>query len=72
VGATAELVDDANGFLLPPGDADELYRALLSLEYRTAAERVRIGEAGRRRALERFAWPVVTEGFINLFRSTAV
>jgi glycosyltransferase involved in cell wall biosynthesis len=72
VGATAELVDEANGYLLPPGDADELHRALLSLEYRTATERMRMGEAGRLRALERFTWPVVTEGFINLFRATAV
>ncbi len=72
VGATAELVDEANGYLLPPGDADELHRALLSLEYRTATERMRMGEAGRIRALERFTWPVVTEGFINLFRAVAV
>lgn len=71
VGATAELVDATNGFLLPPGDVDELYRAVLSLEYRTPHERKLMGQAGRRKVEERFTWPAVTDRFIALFRSVA-
>jgi glycosyltransferase involved in cell wall biosynthesis len=71
VGATAELVDATNGFLLPPGDVDELYRAVLSLEYRTPYERHTMGQAGRRKVEERFTWPAVTEQFIQLFRAVA-
>lgn len=71
VGATAELVDATNGFLLPPGDVDELYRAVLSLEYRTPHERKQMGQAGRAKVEERFTWPAVTDRFIVLFRSVA-
>jgi glycosyltransferase involved in cell wall biosynthesis len=71
VGATAELVDSTNGFLLSPGDVDELYRAVLSLEYRTAHERRLMGQAGCRKVEEHFTWPRVTEQFIQLFRRVA-
>jgi glycosyltransferase involved in cell wall biosynthesis len=68
VGATAELVDNRNGYLLPPGDPDELHRALLSLEYLTAHERRAMGIEGARRVRERFTWPVVTQRFIALVK----
>ncbi len=67
VGATAELVDGANGYLLPPGDTDALHQALLSLEYRTPLERMQLGMEGRRRVEERFTWAAVTDGFVRLF-----
>jgi glycosyltransferase involved in cell wall biosynthesis len=68
VGATAELVDKRNGYLLPPGDPDELHRALLSLEYLTAHERRAMGVEGARRVRERFTWPVVTQQFVALVK----
>ena len=67
VGATAELVDATNGYLIPPGDADELHRALLSLEYLTPQERADLGENGRMKVMERFTWEAVTERFLTLF-----
>jgi glycosyltransferase involved in cell wall biosynthesis len=71
VGATAELVDKGNGYLLPPGDADELYRALLSFDYLTPHERRELGLEGRRRVEERFTWQVVTDHFIALVEEVA-
>jgi glycosyltransferase involved in cell wall biosynthesis len=67
VGATAELVDASNGYLIPPGDADELHRALVSLEYLTSHERAILGENGRRKVEERFTWEAVTGRFLGLF-----
>ena len=67
VGATAELVDSSNGYLIPPGNADELHRAVLSLEYLTPQERALLGERGRNKVGERFTWQAVTRAFEDLF-----
>lgn len=54
VGGLPELVvDGLTGFLVPPGDAEALGRALARL-LRDPAERARMGEAARRRALAEF------------------
>ena len=71
VGATAELVDGSNGLLLPKGDAAALHGALLDFHSRPLKERAALGEAGRSRAAERFTWPAVTDGFLDLFRAVA-
>ena len=71
VGATAELVDASNGYLVPPGSADDLHRALLSLEYLTPHERARLGEHGRRKVDERFTWQAVTRAYVDLFDRVA-
>jgi glycosyltransferase involved in cell wall biosynthesis len=66
VGASAELVDEGNGFLLPPGDADALHRACIALAALDAAARERLGARGRERAASRFSWPAVAEEFGRL------
>lgn len=54
VGGVAELVEDAiTGLLVPPNDPQALKRALAQL-LEEAEVRKRMGEEGRRRALERF------------------
>lgn len=71
VGATAELVDEGNGYLIRSGDAEALYRAVRAFMAASPAERGRMAEVSRARCAERFAWPEVTKGFIALFNEVA-
>lgn len=67
VGATAELVDAGNGFLVPPGDGRALMDAITALMALGADQRRRMGEASLARVQERFTWEVVTRRFEELF-----
>lgn len=71
VGATAELVDATNGYLLPAGDAGALLQAVLAFRALSPMQRAAMGERSRERCAARFGWPSVTEQFIGLFRSVA-
>ncbi|MBK9176733.1 MAG: glycosyltransferase family 4 protein [Flavobacteriales bacterium] len=66
VGATAELVDSENGFLVPPGDAEMLHRTVLRFLALSQADRERMGIAGRSRVEARFTWDAVTKRFLEL------
>jgi glycosyltransferase involved in cell wall biosynthesis len=66
-GATAELVDATNGYLLPKGDAGALYRAVHDLAGRSAEERRTMGAASYHRCRGSFSWPAVTARFVSLF-----
>jgi glycosyltransferase involved in cell wall biosynthesis len=60
VGAAAELVHNGrNGYLLPPGDAQTLYRAVRQLMDTSAENRRDMGLEGYQAARQHFAWPVV-------------
>ncbi len=59
VGATAELVDDSNGRLLPKGDADALYQAIRWFIELPVESRRAMGRASWERVRERFTWPAV-------------
>lgn len=67
VGATAELVSPHNGYLLPPGDAEALYQAIVSFGERSAEVHGKMGRYSRERVIERFSWPAVTEEYVSLF-----
>jgi glycosyltransferase involved in cell wall biosynthesis len=71
VGAAGELVSESNGYLLPPGDAQALYDALIRFSERSNSERAQLGATGYALARERFTWEAVTEDFIKLFREVA-
>ena len=68
VGGIPETVlDGETGLLVPPDDAPALACALLRLlDDRPLARR--LGEAGRRRARERFSWDAVAERALRLYR----
>lgn len=68
-GGLAEIVQDGTtGFLVPPGDADALANALVTiLDNRSLAEQ--LGSSGRQRALKSFSEPVWISHFIDLYRS---
>jgi glycosyltransferase involved in cell wall biosynthesis len=72
VGATAELVrDGVHGALLPPGDAEALYRAVRRFHATGAEERRAMGRAAHQRALADFNWPVVARRHVEALRELA-
>lgn len=71
VGASAELVDAANGFLIPPGDEEALHGAISSLLALSAEQRAWMGMRGRERAGSRFTWPEVAAAFARLAKEVA-
>jgi len=67
VGGLLDLVvDGETGVLVPPRDVPALRRALERL-LADADLRRRLGEAGRARVRERFAWPAVTDATIAAY-----
>ncbi len=72
VGATADLVTDGvNGLLLPPGDPDALYDGFSRFMRIPAEQRRKMGLAGYSSANERFGWPAVARGYLQLFDRVA-
>ena len=69
VGGIPHVIDPGvTGLLVPPGDADALAAACRQL-LRDGDLADRMGAAGRRRVVENFAWPRLTDRYLQLFRS---
>lgn len=69
VGSLAYVVgDDEAGLIVPPGDAAALAAAIRRV-LTDGGLADRLGKAGRSRAETRFAWPLLTRRYIELFRS---
>jgi spore coat protein SA len=67
VGGMTEIVEDTHaGLLVGPGDATALAGAILRL-LADDDLRERMGQAGRRRAIERYSWEQVTENLYHLY-----
>lgn len=71
VGASGELVSPHNGYLLPPGDANQLYNAVRAFASRSPETRAKMGAYSYERVREIFSWPVVVTGFEKLFLELA-
>jgi glycosyltransferase involved in cell wall biosynthesis len=71
VGATAELVDATNGYLLPSGDEDALYKAVCRFYSASVDERSALAAASYERCAAGFAWPSITRRFLVLFEEVA-
>ena len=71
VGASGELVGPHNGYLLPPGEVEALYQAVVAFAERSPEVHAKMGAYSYERVRERFSWPVATEQFLQLFRSVA-
>ncbi len=71
VGASGELVSPHNGYLLPPGDADQLFNAVLAFASRSPDVRAKMGAYSYDRVKALFSWPVVVKGFEKLFAEVA-
>ncbi|WP_019144363.1 glycosyltransferase family 4 protein [Aeromicrobium massiliense] len=69
-GALPEVVgrDSGAGVLVPPGDVDALVAALGRV-LDEPAERARMGEAGRARALQKFSWIAVARATVETYEA---
>jgi glycosyltransferase involved in cell wall biosynthesis len=68
VGGLRDLVvDGETGLVVPPRDPQEL-RAALERLLGDRELRRRLGDAGRERARERFAWDAVTDATLAAYR----
>jgi glycogen synthase len=66
-GIPDKVEDGANGFLFDPGDAEQL--SSLVLECLADSDRARrMGQVGRERVDDEFAWPVVARNIVTLYK----
>ncbi|MFE2689043.1 glycosyltransferase family 4 protein [Streptomyces mirabilis] len=69
IGGIPYVVDDGGtGLLVPPGDPGALAAACAKL-LSDGALADRMGTAGRHAAEERYAWPMLTDRYLDLFRT---
>ena len=69
VASMPEVVEDGvTGFVVPPNDPDALARKLIWLRENPSRRR-EMGEAARRRVLERFNWPAVVRNCLEIYNS---
>jgi glycosyltransferase involved in cell wall biosynthesis len=72
VGGIAELLTDGvNGFVVEPRDTIALRRGMIRMMRLPPAQRVKMGRAGRERAIERHALPRIIEMWDGLYRELA-
>lgn len=67
VGATAELVDDKNGYLIPASNVSRLKAAILDFYKLDEASKLNLSNASYRKVAEQYTWPVVAQRYIQLF-----
>ena len=65
------VVNGVTGFVVPPNDPEALRERLLWLREHPDEARA-IGEAGRRRVLEKFTWPAVVRRCLEIYASVTV
>lgn len=71
VGATRELVDDTNGFIIDKGNPADLAGRLERMVSMSAVERRALGHASLERVHARFTWPRVAQAHMELFEKVA-
>lgn len=71
VGATAELVNMHNGYLLPAGNADALHDAIVDFLTRSGEVRMKMGMYSRQRVEDLFSWRTNALRFASLFEEIA-
>jgi glycosyltransferase involved in cell wall biosynthesis len=67
VGATLELVNSSNGFIIEKNDPESLKEALLKFYHLTGVERKSLSEQSYLKVKDNFTWPVVTGKYKDLF-----
>jgi len=68
VGATLEMVDKSNGYIIEKNDVQSLKRAILDYAQLNETERAAMSEASYKKVKEKFSWEKVAEGHMKLFR----
>ncbi len=68
-GAIPELVDDGNGFLIRPGDADQLAGALKDFSQLSKETKKSLSKNSLRKVKDSFNWRVVAKKHLDLFKN---
>jgi glycosyltransferase involved in cell wall biosynthesis len=69
VGATAELVDESNGWLISKNSKSELKNAILRFISLTPQQRTGLGENSYKKFAENFTWTQIAQKHIDFFQS---
>lgn len=72
VGATAEQVDEENGYLLPRNDKKALKEAIIDFVNKSHEVRNKMGEASLQRVKTKFLWNVVAKQHFDLFEKLMI
>jgi glycosyltransferase involved in cell wall biosynthesis len=70
-GATTEMVDEANGFIIDKKDVNSLKSAMIQFMEMDPARRKSLSEASYNRVRENFTWKIISDRHISLFRQIA-
>jgi len=71
VGATLELVDNSNGFIIDKSSVQSLYDSLIKFHQLSEIDKSSLAEASYKRVKENFTWPVIAQKHIDLFNKIA-
>ena len=71
VGATSELVDSTNGFLLPKGNSDALVNALAKFSQLPPEQKAEMGKRSIEKVKTHFNWKSVSQQYYELFSRIA-
>lgn len=69
VGATLEMVDDKNGFIIDKNSVDSLKESLLKYYHTTAEERKNLSKASYDKVKNNFTWKIVAAKHYRLFET---
>lgn len=69
VGATRELVDERNGFIIEKGSVNSLFDAILSFASLENERKQELGNHSRTKVQEHFTWDIVASAHIKVFES---
>lgn len=68
-GATAELVDQENGYLIKKNSVDSLYQGLVAFHQLSEEQKILLGKASCNKVQDNFTWQKVADRHASLFRS---
>lgn len=68
VGATLELVNSSNGFIIEKRNVQSLFDALMTFHRLSESEKTNMAEASYLKVKENFTWPVISKKHIELFK----
>jgi glycosyltransferase involved in cell wall biosynthesis len=65
VAGTVEIINDASGILVPPGDVESICNAVVTL-CRSKSLREKLGTQGRALVVEKYDWKILGETFLQI------
>ena len=67
VGATAELVDETNGYLIPKNDVNALKAAIVDFYQSDLRKKNNFSKAALQKVTSRYTWTIIANSYVQLF-----